>query len=68
MTSQPSSLRARELGCEVALYGHTHRASIETVNGVLLVNPGALGAFAGASYAYLVVHGKKVTATIVQLP
>ncbi len=59
--------RARELGCDAALYGHTHRAKIEEVDGVLLVNPGALGSFTEASYAYLVVHGKKITAAIVPL-
>ena len=59
--------RAKELGCEVALYGHTHRARIDELGGVLLVNPGAIGAYADASYCYLVVHGKKATATIVPL-
>lgn len=59
--------RARELGCEVALYGHTHEAKVEEVDGVLCINPGAAGAWTNASYCYLVIHNKKPTATIVPI-
>ena len=59
--------RAKELGCEVALYGHTHRAGAEEVDGVLCVNPGSAGSYTEPSYCYLVVHGDKVTPTIVSL-
>ena len=58
--------RAKELGCEVALYGHTHVANVEEVDGVLCVNPGSFGAFTGGSYCYLVLHKGKATATIVK--
>lgn len=58
---------AKELDCEVALYGHTHAASIDTVDGVLCINPGALGSYSDPSYCYLVIHEKKVTPTIVPL-
>lgn len=59
--------RAKELACEVALYGHTHTPLISEVGGVTLVNPGSLrfDVGAGGSYAYLVVNGKKVTAVLV---
>lgn len=60
-------LRAKELGCTVALYGHTHRAAVDEQEGVLCVNPGALGAYLEPSYCYLVVSGKKAVATIVPL-
>lgn len=33
--------RAREQGCEWALYGHTHRAKIWDAGGVTICNPGA---------------------------
>ncbi len=56
---------ARELGCTVALYGHTHRAAIEEREGVLCVNPGALASFSEPSYAYLVFHNGKVVPTVV---
>lgn len=59
--------RAKELGCDVALYGHTHRAAIDTVGGVLCVNPGSLGDYSAASYCYLVLHRGKATPTIVPL-
>lgn len=59
--------RAKELGCAVALYGHTHRAEISTVDGVLCINPGALGSYADPSYCYLVLHKGKATPTLVEL-
>lgn len=58
---------AKEHGCEIALYGHTHRAAIDLVDGVLCINPGAIGSFADASYCYLVLHKGKATPTIVPL-
>ena len=33
---------AKSRGCDVAMFGHTHRPFLETVKGVLLVNPGSL--------------------------
>lgn len=57
--------RAKALGCAVALYGHTHTASIEEIDGVMLVNPGALSDWTSPSYCYLVLHNGKATATIV---
>lgn len=59
--------RARELGCEVALYGHTHVADISTVDGVLCVNPGSIGDYAEPSYCFMAIHQRKVTPTIVRL-
>lgn len=59
--------RAKELGCEIALYGHTHRAIVEEVGGVLCINPGSAGSYTDPSYCYLVLHNKKPTATLVSL-
>lgn len=61
------SARAKELGCEIALYGHTHRAEAREVDGVLCINPGAAGSYSEPSYCYLVLHEKKATPTIVSL-
>lgn len=58
---------AKELGCSVALYGHTHYAAVEEIDGVLCINPGSAGSHASPSYCYLVVHGEKVTAKIVEI-
>lgn len=33
---------AASRGCEVAMFGHTHRPLIETRDGVLLLNPGSI--------------------------
>ena len=58
---------AKEKGCDVALYGHTHRADICEMDGVTLINPGSLrySAGEGGSYCYLVVHKDKITPVIV---
>ena len=58
---------AKSKNCSVALYGHTHNASIETVDGVLCINPGALSSYSEPSYCYLVLHNGKATATIVPI-
>lgn len=57
--------RAKELGCRIALYGHTHRADEREIDGVALLNPGTLSRYADKSYAYLVVNGEKTVAKIV---
>ena len=57
--------RARELGCTLALYGHTHRADERDVDGVLTVNPGCMTRYSRKSYCYLVINGDKAVATTV---
>lgn len=57
--------RAKELNCSVVLYGHTHKACEECVDGILLVNPGTLSRYSQNSYCYLVINGEKAVATIV---
>lgn len=58
---------AKERGCAVALYGHTHIPKVDEIDGVTLINPGSLRlpVNRGGSYCYLVVTGDKATATIV---
>jgi hypothetical protein len=34
--------RAREAGADAVLFGHTHRATVTTLSGILAVNPGTL--------------------------
>lgn len=58
---------AKAAGCKIALYGHTHRAAEEDVNGVACLNPGAMTRFSSHSYGYLVINGDKFTYTIVNL-
>lgn len=59
--------RAKSLGCSVALYGHTHLARVDEIEGITLVCPGSLRApkDKGGSYAYIVVAGEKVTTALV---
>lgn len=59
--------RAKELGCKIALYGHTHRAREDFIDGVTLINPGAFYRYGEKSYLYLVVNGEKFTAKTVPL-
>lgn len=59
--------RAKELGCQIALYGHTHRAREDFIDGVTLINPGALYRYGEKSYLYLVVNGEKFTTKTVPL-
>lgn len=59
--------RAKELGCRVALYGHTHCASESETNGVLAVNPGAMTKFCRKSYCYIVIDGSTAVAKIVYI-
>jgi putative phosphoesterase len=58
---------AKSRGCQVALFGHTHRPIITEEEGVTLINPGSLKlpTDAGGTYCYMVVNGNKVVSTIV---
>lgn len=49
---------AREEGCGLAFFGHTHRMYLERVNGVLVCNPGSISLPRGgpASYGRLTVE------------
>lgn len=62
-------MRARELECNLVLYGHTHFADVQEYAGVTFVNPGAIySARTGApSYAYVVVTNGKFVVKIVNL-
>lgn len=59
--------RAEELGCSLALYGHTHDANIEEYGAVTAINPGTLSRYARNTYCYLVIHEGKVVAKIVDI-
>ena len=64
-TPQKLVNRAKELGCAVALYGHTHSASEMEIDGVLTINPGTMSRYANRSYCYLVINGNKPVSKIV---
>jgi predicted phosphodiesterase len=35
-------MRAQEVGADAVLFGHTHRATVTSLSGILAVNPGTL--------------------------
>ena len=50
---------AKDMGAQLALFGHTHQALLEERNGVTLLNPGAAGRFGRSSYAVVeLANGK----------
>ncbi len=58
-------LRAKELDCDVVVYGHTHDNLIEEKDGILFINPGTLSKYAAyKTFAYTVFTEEKVTAVI----
>ncbi len=58
--------RAKELGCSALMYGHTHRAQDEEIEGIEVFNPGTLNrSAADPSYGYLVVSGSKAVFKVV---
>ena len=61
------ALEAKRRDCDIALYGHTHVAGITELEGVTLINPGALrhAVGKGGSYCYLVINKNKATPVIV---
>ena len=59
--------RAKELDCKIALYGHTHDAREDEIDGVTLLNPGTLSRYSQKSYLYLVINGDKFTQKIVRI-
>ena len=46
---------AQEQECQLALYGHTHRADSQEIGGVKVVNPGTAGQGYRLSYAWITV-------------
>ena len=58
---------ARRAGASVALFGHTHLSRTERQGDLLLLNPGAIGRSAHASYGLLTLDGDELQARIVQL-
>ena len=58
---------AKARDCDIAFFGHTHKALICEMDGVTLINPGSLRRKVGdgGSYCYLVIHDKKATPVLI---
>lgn len=61
------SLRARELNCPIAIFGHTHEPFCAYENGVMLLNPGASSGYGAKTYGVLYVKDGKPDANIFKL-
>ena len=58
-------LRAKEVGANLVLYGHTHVADVLEVDGITLINPGSMSKFHDNSYCYIVINKDKIVCKIV---
>ena len=58
---------AQGLNADVALYGHTHIAKSEYIDGMYLVNPGSCSGMGNASYAILDITPAGIVPVIVKL-
>lgn len=54
------SMRARELECAVAVFGHTHEPLLSYEPGVLLLNPGASSGYGRKNYAVMHIENGEV--------
>jgi putative phosphoesterase len=64
------SLRQRAVATnsQVVLYGHTHNAVVDEIDGILFINPGSLHQDSSfKSYARLIIENDRVSAEIIAL-
>lgn len=65
-TSQmPMALQAKKLGCELVLYGHTHIQKDAVLEGVRVVNPGAL---MHGKWALVDIHEGEISVEMKEVP
>lgn len=62
----PLESTARDSGCDICIFGHTHQQLCETHDGLLLLNPGSVGYFR-QEYAVLDIERCSVTAELFKL-
>ncbi|MCD8309285.1 MAG: metallophosphoesterase [Clostridia bacterium] len=59
--------KANKEGCTVALYGHTHIPRVDEVNGVKLINPGALTRYGRLTYCFMAITNGRAVEKITEL-
>ena len=49
---------AKSRGCDIAMYGHTHRPFLDVIDGVTVLNPGSLSypRQEGRRLSYMIIH------------
>ena len=62
----PLTLRAKELDCAVAIFGHTHQPFCSIENGVFLLNPGACSGWGRKTYATLMIDNGTANADVIE--
>lgn len=55
---------AAKLGAAAVFYGHSHRAAIDVIDGIFVINPGALFRVSKKSYCDVTISGGKIFAKI----
>ncbi|MBE5757175.1 MAG: metallophosphoesterase [Clostridiales bacterium] len=61
------NLYMQENNIDIALYGHTHEARVESYNGKHFINPGCMTRYGDMSYCYMVLHNGTITTKIVNI-
>jgi putative phosphoesterase len=61
------TLRAKELDCAVAIFGHTHQPFCSYENGVFLFNPGASSGWGRKTYGVLTLDNGQIKADVLEL-
>ena len=61
------TMRARELDCSVAIFGHTHEPLLSYENGILLINPGASSGYGRKSYAFMHIENGDIKVDMKEL-
>jgi putative phosphoesterase len=59
---------AKSRDYDVVLYGHTHEALVENLNGILVVNPGEAGGILTGKPTAAIMQTKPLSIRIVSLP
>ena len=60
--------RAVATNSQIVLYGHTHNAVVDEIDGILFINPGSLHQDSSfKSYARLIIENDRVSAEIIAL-
>ena len=55
-------------GANIGLYGHTHRALVETAEDLTIMNPGSCGTGPFPTYGQIFIENGKFTCKIAQIP
>ena len=61
------TLRAKELNCQLAVFGHTHEPFCAYENGVFLLNPGASSDWGRKTYGVFTLYNGKIQADVKKL-